>query len=102
MTTQDNETTIREAVGVFSGGDTLEAAIENLVTSGFHREELGLLAGEQVIEQSLGGYYARTNANPDTPESPAIAFVNRDSVDEATKSVGGGLFFIGSTGVIGG
>ena len=36
---------IREAVGVFDVSETLEAAIHELLTSGFDRAELSLLAG---------------------------------------------------------
>lgn len=101
MTAIGKDTTIREAVGVFHGGSALKEAISELLTAGFHREELGLLASDQVIEDSLGDLYARTNANSDSPESPAIAFVSRDSVGEMTQSLGGGLFFVGTTGVMG-
>ncbi|MDP1930794.1 MAG: hypothetical protein Q8L60_04995 [Gammaproteobacteria bacterium] len=101
MTANGNDTTIREAVGVFHGGKELKDAISELRAAGFAHEELGLLASDQVIEGALGDLYARTNSDSDAAGSPAIAFVNREAVGEATHSLGGGLFFVGTTGVMG-
>jgi outer membrane lipoprotein SlyB len=100
--TTNDETAIREAVGIFNDAESLKDAIAELLTSGCKREELGLLASEKVVEQSLGDLYTRTNADQDSPDSPAIAFVERDSIGEAGQSIGGGLFFIGTSGVMGG
>jgi hypothetical protein len=47
-------TTIREAVGVFHDPASLQEAIDELLSSGFDRAELSLLAGEHAVEEKLG------------------------------------------------
>lgn len=51
---------IREAVGIFFDTKNLREAIDELVSSGFDRAELGLLAGEYTVKQSLGDLYTST------------------------------------------
>ena len=97
----DNEPSVREAVGIFFNADHLKGAIKDLLASGFAPEELGLLASEQVVARSLGDLYTRTNENPDSPRAPAIAFIGRESTAEAASALGGGLFFVGTSGVMG-
>lgn len=41
--------TVREVVGVFHQSEDLQAAIGELLASGFHRVELSLLASEQSV-----------------------------------------------------
>ena len=45
---------VREAVAAFSKSEDLEAAIEELLSSGFARAEISLLAGTEAVEQKLG------------------------------------------------
>ena len=101
MATSENEPAIREAVGIFFNVDHLRDALKNLLASGFAPDELGLLASEQVVTRSLGDLYARTNENPDLPQAPAIAFIGRESTGNATNTLGGSLFFVGTSGVAG-
>lgn len=102
MTSTENAASIREAVGIFNDAERLREAINALLGVGIKRQELGLLASEKVVEESLSDFYIRTNPSEDSEQSPAIAFVERDSVGEAGSSLGGGLFFIGTSGVMGG
>ncbi len=53
MPIEENVRTVREAVGVFSSPDTLQDAIDELLSSGFHRAELSLLASEHAAEEKL-------------------------------------------------
>lgn len=101
MATTENEPAIREAVGVFFNPDHLRDALTDLLAQGFGSDELGLLASEQVVARSLGELYARTNENPHSPRAPAIAFVGRESTGNATNTLGGSLFFVGTSGVAG-
>ena len=39
--------------------DDLQAAIDELLSSGFHRAELSLLAGEHAVNEKLGGGFAK-------------------------------------------
>lgn len=99
--TANKTATIREAIGIFHNKESLRDAIDDLRASGFKAEELGLLASEKVVEQSLGDMYVRTNYDADSPKAPAIAFIGRDSVGDAPRTVGGSLFFVGTSGVMG-
>jgi hypothetical protein len=88
-------------VGIFFNAQHLKDAIKNLLTAGFEPEELGLLASEQVVERSLGDLYTRTNEGADSPQAPAIAFIGRESIGETANALGGSLFFVGTSGVMG-
>jgi hypothetical protein len=101
MTTSKNEAPIREAVGIFFDGQHLKDALKDLLASGFEPEELGLLASEQVVARSLGDLYARTNGSADSPQAPAIAFIGKEAIGETGRTLGGGLFFVGTSGVMG-
>jgi outer membrane lipoprotein SlyB len=101
MATSANEEPIREAVGIFFSAEHLRDAIKELLASGCKAEELGLLASEAVVERSLGDLYARTNRNPDSPRAPAIAFIGKESNGQAASALGGGLFFVGTSGAMG-
>ena len=101
MATSENEAAIREAVGIFRDAQHLKDAIKDLRTSGFEPEELALLASAQVVERSLGDLYARTNASADSPQAPAVAFIGRESEGETASTLGGSLFFVGTSGVMG-
>ena len=52
-------TTIREAVGVFRDPASLQEAIDELLSSGFDRAEVSLLAGEHAVEEKLGHRYRK-------------------------------------------
>jgi outer membrane lipoprotein SlyB len=101
MTTNKNEPPIREAVGIFFDGQHLKDALKDLLASGFEPEELGLLASEQVVARSLGDLYARTNESADSAQAPAIAFIGKESNQETARTLGGSLFFVGTSGVMG-
>jgi outer membrane lipoprotein SlyB len=102
MATSESELPVREAVGVFLNADHLREAIKDLLISGFEPEELGLLASEQVVERSLGDLYTRTNEKADSPQGPAIAFIGTESNGEMASTLGGSLFFVGTSGIMGG
>ena len=95
MASRKHEPTVREVVGIFHNPESLRCAIEELLMSGFQYDELGLLASEHVVEKSLGDLYVRTNEAADSPDAPAIAFVRRESLGDATRMRG----LAGTTGV---
>jgi hypothetical protein len=101
MTASEVEPSIREAVGIFFNADHLRDALKDLLAAGFDREQLGLLASDQVVERSLGDLYTRTNENPGSPGAPAIAFIGKESTGETASALGGSLFFVGTSGVMG-
>ena len=55
-------TTIREAVGVFHDPASLQEAIDELLSSGFDRAEVSLLAGEHAVEEKLRHRYATSGS----------------------------------------
>jgi hypothetical protein len=88
---------IREAVGVFSNEDDLQVAIDELLSSGFHRAELSLLAGEDVVNEKLGHIYASASAVADDPAAPRAAYVSPEAIGEAQGGIVGGLVYAGAT-----
>jgi hypothetical protein len=59
--------TTREAVGVFHDRDAFQNAVEDLMSAGFDRAELSLLAGEQAVEDKLGHAHRRVQELEDEP-----------------------------------
>lgn len=90
-------TEIREAVGAFVDADKVHDAIEELLSAGFHHEELGLLAGEYTVRQSLGEFYTQTNTFSGSADAPNTAFVAKESMGDTVHAYLGSLFFAGST-----
>lgn len=86
---------VREAIGIFHSADRMKEAIEDLFASGFELEELGLLASDNEVQQSLGVFYTRTNDDRDSSKTPAIAFIDSGSIGDAPRALGGSLLFIG-------
>ncbi|QIB66406.1 hypothetical protein [Kineobactrum salinum] len=101
MTSEDNKDTVREAVGIFFDPGHLRAAMRELRASGIERGQFGLLANEQVVERSLGDLYTRVNEGHDSGSAPAVAFVGQEGEGEASESLGGSLYFLGTTGAMG-
>lgn len=91
----DTTVVIREAVGVFVDANKVHEAIDDLVASGFRHEELGLLAGEYTVRQSLGDFYTQTNQFADSVDAPTTAFVAKEKA--GPHALIGSLFFAGST-----
>ncbi len=87
---------VREAVGVFSRSDDLQDAIDELLSSGFHRAELSLLASEQVVEEKLGHRYEKVSALADDPTVPRAAYVSTEAIGDAEGSLIGGLMYVGA------
>lgn len=99
--TKTDTATVRVAIGVFSDAKNLQSAIDELQHAGFQHDELGIMASESVVKEQLGDVYQRTTEGPDPEKSPAIAFINRDSIGEAGEVMSGGLYFIGTSGLAG-
>src|ERR687897_567944 len=88
--------TVREAVGVFHDRDSFQSAVEDLMSAGFDRSELSLLAGEQAIEDKLGHAYRRVQELEDDPTVPRAAYVGNHSLAEGRTGVIGGLAYVGA------
>ena len=68
--------TIREAVGVFESPEKLQDAIDDLMSSGFDRAALSLLAGEKTVDQKLGHKYRKIAELENDPVVPRSCYVS--------------------------
>lgn len=91
----------REAVGVFHDHKSLEAAADELTSSGFNQADLSLLAGEHAVEEKLGHVYERVQDAEDDPDAPRTVYVERESVGDAKGMLTGGLAYVGAVAAAG-
>jgi len=101
MTTSQKSNQIREAVGYFGDADAMQLAIDDLLSSGFDRAELSLLAAEETVDEKLGHKYNKVSEIEDDPTVPRTRYVSPDFIDDAKTSVIGGLVFLGTLGAAG-
>lgn len=95
------EETAREAVGVFHDVPSFEAAVDELMESGFDRADLSLLASEQAVVAKLGHRYAKVKELEDAIDAPRAAYVDRESVAAGQVGVVGALTYIGALAAAG-
>jgi hypothetical protein len=93
----DHLESLREAVGVFTTVEDLQAAIDELLSSGFHRAELSLLAGENAVHEKLGASYPDLAAMADDPVIPRAAYVSTETIGDAQGGIIGALAYAGAT-----
>ena len=91
----------REAVGIFHSSLGLQDAIDELLSSGFHRSELSLLASERAVEEKLGHRYSRVDVLADDPDVPRAAFVSTEAIGDAEGGIIGGLVYVGAVSAVG-
>ena len=101
MATQSSLSSVCEVVGVFHTAEDLESAIDELLSSGFDRAELSLLASEDAVATKLGGYYRPATEMTDDPDVPRTAFVSTAAIGDAQGALIGGLAYVGATAAIG-
>jgi hypothetical protein len=97
MSNEAETSGIREAVGVFMGADDLKRAGDALLSAGFDRAALGLLASEEAVESSLGDLYARANAFAGQPQATHQGLVRHEAVGSTVHAWLGGLSVAGTT-----
>jgi hypothetical protein len=85
---------IREAVGVFHSAETMQAAIDELLASGFDRAELSLLAAEETVVEKLGLNYRKVTALEDAAEAPRTAWISTESLGDAEGALIGAPLYI--------
>jgi hypothetical protein len=95
------DATVREAVGIFHQWSSFQAAVDELMSSGFDRADLSLLAGERAVEEKLGHVYEKVSELEDSAEVPRTAYVGRDSMVEARTGMIGALAYIGALAAVG-
>lgn len=92
---------IREAVGYFENADTLQEAIDDLLSSGFDRAELSLLAAEHAIEEKLGHKYQKVAELEDDPEAARCCYVSTESIGDAEGGLIGAPLYVAATAAAG-
>jgi hypothetical protein len=88
--------TVPEAVGIFHSSEDLQGAIDELLSSGFDRAELSLLASEEAVEEKLGHGYKRVSELADDPAVPRAAYVSTAAIGGAEGALIGGLMYVGA------
>jgi hypothetical protein len=92
---------LREAVAIFTNADDLQAAIDELLSSGFHRAELSLLAGEDVLNEKLGRGFANVRDLEDDPTAVRSAYISPEAIGDAQGGIVGALMYAGATAAAG-
>ena len=92
--TQSAYSNTTEAVGIFHTAEDLQAAIDDLLTQGFNRMDLSILASERAIEDKLHEAYVPARDLEDRVEVPTTAFVSTESVGDAMGAVIGVLVYV--------
>lgn len=85
---------VRETVAVFKDVTELEAAIDELLESGFDRAEISLLASEKAVEDKLGHYYDKPTEIEDAPDAPRVAYVSKESLGAAEGALISGPMYV--------
>jgi hypothetical protein len=67
-----------------------------LLSSGFDRAELSLLASEQAVEEKLGHRYEKVEQLADDAAIPRVAFVSTEAIGDAKGGLIGGLLYVGA------
>jgi hypothetical protein len=88
---------VREVVAVFHEAERFESAIDELLSSGFDRAGISLLASEQAVENKLGHRFAKTSDLMDEDDVPRSAFVSSAAIGDAEGALIGGLAYVGAT-----
>ena len=101
MPVEQKSQMVREAVGIFKGAAVLQAAIDELLQSGFDRAELSLLASEQAVEEKLGHQYRKVRSLVDDPVIPRAAYVSPEAIGGAEGGLIGVLMYVGAVAAAG-
>jgi len=98
---QPNRREVREAVGVFDTVDALQAAIDELLSSGFDRADLSLLASLHAVEEKLGDTWFHRVELEDNPAAPRGDYVSPDAIGTAEGGLISGLTYLGAVATAG-
>jgi hypothetical protein len=101
MTVQSEARTVREAVGVFEQAAQLQDAIDELLSSGFDRADLSLLAGEEAVAEKLGPQHPLIAALADDPDTPRTHYASPEAFAGAQSGIIGVLTYVGALGATG-
>ena len=92
---------VREVVALFDTEGDLQSAIDELLSHGFDRAEISLLASENAIEQNLGHKYRKVADLEDDSAVPRAAYVSTESIGDAEGALIGAPLYIAGTAAAG-
>ena len=87
---------VREAVGVFQSEKDLQAAIDDLLTHGFDRAEISLLASIPTVEKELGSHFRSVTELEDNDAVPTSVYIPTESIGDAQGGIIGTLVYVGA------
>lgn len=96
MSSTPSQESQTEAVAVFDDAESFQGAIDELLSSGFNRAELSLLASDEAIEEKLGHMYQRAQEVEDDTTVPRAAYVSTEAIGDAEGALIGGLAYVGA------
>ena len=98
---QGTKATSTEAVALFDTAERLETAVDELLSHGFDRAEISLLASEAAVEEKLDHLYRRVEALEDDERVPRTAFVSTAALGDAEGGLIGALTYVGALATAG-
>ena len=96
MMNGSNSSDVREAVGIFETEKDLQAAIDELLSHGFDRSEVSVLAPVAAVEEKLGHRFQSVAEIEDDPETLTKAYIPIESIGDAEGAVIGSLMYVGA------
>ncbi|HUB64188.1 MAG TPA: hypothetical protein VL996_07005 [Methylocella sp.] len=90
----DNTPMAAEAVAIFKTVGALEDTIDELMSSGFDRADLSVLAPQKEVEARYGHSYPPVARLEDDALAPRTFYVAQESIGEAEGALVGGLFYV--------
>lgn len=87
---------VREAMGVFKDEPSLEAAVDDLLMSGFDRSEISVLVGRGPVGPESGAAADRAAEWACEPEAPSTAYVGNDARTQAKAAIVAGFGYLGA------
>ncbi|PWU71072.1 hypothetical protein DK867_21260 [Ochrobactrum sp. POC9] len=86
----------REAVGVFHDAEGMQSAIDELLSSGFDRSEISVLAGEKAFAEHPDLAWRSSRDLEDEPGTPSTSYVSPESLGDAQGALIGVLAYVGA------
>jgi hypothetical protein len=96
MSVEPTNRTVSEVVGFFHRSVDFQEAIDELLSSGFHRAQLSLLASEAAVKEKLGDRFIDVSTLADDPAALRSAYVSPEAIGGAEGGLIGGLLYVGA------
>ena len=93
---EEGASKVREAVAVFHDLESFQAAVDDLLDSGFNYAALSLLASEHAIKDKLGHEIAHVKDAEDDPDVPRAIYASTEDVADGEGALIGALVYVGA------